>query len=623
MFEAKKTLKSHLEDYILIKKKLQLYKIYFKKEKLIFLNLSRCNCGDNFIDGEVWVLKKNFEKLNKELNIGDDEESTAAFIDVKDYGMDRPTYINVNDLTLPFQEIVNQYGVPNYHEINPGYFTIVTFPFLFGIMFGDMGHGLILLVISLYLFYLANKGRRNNRNNSDAMPEMNVEENILDSKEDSMLKSLVQFRYFFLICSFFGIFCGLMYNEFFSIPLDLFGSCYKESKDGRYVQDKEVVNEYYTKKCVYPIGMDPVWIGNQNELTYTNSLKMKLSIIVGVIHMLLGIGIRGVNNYKSKKYNAFIFEFIPQFLFMFILFGYLIYMIFYKWGTDYDDDTSKAPSLLTIMINMAVKFGSVEGTPLFNSFFGMSQETINVLIIVICLLLIPIMLFVKPIYFYLKKVSTKGISFRNENLNLIENENKEIDNMNINNNLIIDDVDNINNDEDDDNKSHKSQEYSLSLSQESILKPNEHYSKLYSSQKKKYKEESKERFKFVEIFIGQLIEVIEYVLGTVSNTASYLRLWALSLAHTALAHVFIQKTFIEYIQNDNTNFVSSVIGVFVYFLVFLCATIFILIFMDAMECILHTLRLHWVEFQNKFFKGDGYLFNPFSFKSIFNNNENM
>ena len=96
----------------------------------------------------------------------------------------------------------------------------------------------------------------------------------------------------------------------------------------------------------------------------------------------------------------------------------------------------------------------------------------------------------------------------------------------------------------------------------------------------------------------------------------------MSLAHTALSHVFIEKTFIEYIQNDHTNFVSSIIRVFIYFLVFLGATIFILIFMDAMECILHTLRLHWVEFQNKFFKGDGYLFNPFSFKCIFNSNEN-
>ena len=622
LFEAKKTLKSHIEDYIIIKKKLQLYKIYFKKEKLIFLNISKCICGDNFIDGEVWVLKKNFEKLKRQLIIGDDEDSCATFIDVKDYGMERPTYISVNDLTYPFQDIVNQYGVPNYHEINPGFFTIVTFPFLFGIMFGDMGHGLILFLISIYLFHLANKGRRDSGIiNNDIMPNNNIEQNILDSKEDSILKSCVQFRYFFLICSIFAIFCGLMYNEFFSIPLDLFGTCYHNVKDGKLILDKEIVSEGKVKnikKCVYPVGLDPVWIGKQNELTYTNSLKMKLSIIVGVIHMLLGIGIKGINLLYLKKFNAFLFEFIPQFFFMFILFGYLIYMIYYKWGTDYDDHTDKAPSILTIMINMAVKFGSVEGNPLFNSLFGLSQETINILIIFICLILIPIMLFVHPIYFYLKKKSTQGIKLRNDEvINLVENENKNdvnINNNNINNNLIIHDIENEQN-------LNKSGDYSLSLSQESVLKPEEHYSKLYYNQKQKFKEEAKEKYKFIEIFIGQLIDVIEYVLGTISNTASYLRLWALSLAHTALSHVFIEKTFIEYIQKDEVNFASSIINVFIYFFVFLCATIFILIFMDAMECILHTLRLHWVEFQNKFYKGNGYLFNPFSFKYICNNND--
>ena len=629
LLEAKKTLKSYLEDYILIKKKLQLYKIYFKREKLVFLNLAKCNCGDNFIDGEIWVLQKNFEKLKHELNSKVDDDSIATFIDVKDYGMERPTYIDVNEFTYPFQEIVNQYGIPNYHEINPGYFTIITFPFLFGIMFGDVGHGLILFFITLYLFNLANKNRKKQGPiNSDELPFINDknnnnsrEINILDSPEDSMLKSFVQYRYFFLLCSIFGIFCGFMYNEFFAIPLNLFGTCYTSKKNGELILSKEHRINAPDKKCVYPVGLDPSWIGTVNELTFTNSLKMKLSIIVGVLHMMLGIFIRGINNINAKNHTAFYFEFIPQFLFMGLMFGYLISMIFYKWGTDYDSNTHEAPSLLTIMINLAIKLGEIDGKPLFESFLGFSQESINRLILFICVLLIPVMLLVKPINFYMRKVKTKGIKYRNDGVSLIKNENKNDDNININ----INDNNNINNDYDinnDDNMNlNNSGDYSLSLSQESAIKPNELYSELYATQKIKYKEEAKTKYQFIELFIGQLIEVIEYVLGTVSNTASYLRLWALSLAHTALSHVFIEKTFIGYIQNDHTNIASSVIGVFIYFLVFLFATAFILIFMDAMECVLHTLRLHWVEFQNKFYKGDGYLFRPFSFKNIFTSDE--
>ena len=117
-------------------------------------------------------------------------------------------------------------------------------------------------------------------------------------------------------------------------------------------------------------------------------------------------------------------------------------------------------------------------------------------------------------------------------------------------------------------------------------------------------------FKFGDVMIHQGIETIEFVLGMVSNTASYLRLWALSLAHTELAGVFWNKVMVLAIEKHNPFYI------FIAFAIFAGITTAVLLMMDVLECFLHALRLHWVEFQNKFYAADGTKFEPLHFGTI-------
>jgi len=117
----------------------------------------------------------------------------------------------------------------------------------------------------------------------------------------------------------------------------------------------------------------------------------------------------------------------------------------------------------------------------------------------------------------------------------------------------------------------------------------------------------------MEVVIHQVIETIEYVLGTVSHTASYLRLWALSLAHQQLSVVFFNMTIII---GMSMPFPANVIGIYITFIIWFFVTVGVLLGMDTMECFLHCMRLHWVEFQSKFYKGEGYQFEPFSHKDV-------
>ena len=115
-----------------------------------------------------------------------------------------------------------------------------------------------------------------------------------------------------------------------------------------------------------------------------------------------------------------------------------------------------------------------------------------------------------------------------------------------------------------------------------------------------------------DFVVASIIETIEFALGAISNTASYLRLWALSLAHSKLSKVFFEYSIGMFSRFIDQPVVDGMLLASI-FVIYGGVTFGVLLCMDLMECFLHTLRLHWVEFQNKFYKADGYPFKPFCF----------
>jgi V-type H+-transporting ATPase subunit a len=147
-------------------------------------------------------------------------------------------------------------------------------------MFGDIMHGFMLFVFAVILCFV-------------------------ERKPGSVMEKIGQFRYLLLLMGIFSTFCGFIYNDFTSIPLTLWGgSCYN-------LRSSHQPPELRGHDCVYPVGLDPVWYMSKNELQYSNSLKMKTSVIFGVAQMSMGICIKGLNSIYFGKGVDFIFEFLP------------------------------------------------------------------------------------------------------------------------------------------------------------------------------------------------------------------------------------------------------------------------------------------------------------------------
>ncbi|GJM92648.1 hypothetical protein PR202_ga09137 [Eleusine coracana subsp. coracana] len=408
-------------------------------------------------------------------------------------------------------------SVARYQEANPAVYSVITFPFLFAVMFGDWGHGICLLLGALVLILREKK--------------------LSSQKLGSFMEMAFGGRYVILLMALFSIYCGLIYNEFFSVPFHIFGKSAYECRE-KSCSDAHTLGLIKVRDP-YPFGVDPSWRGSRSELPFLNSLKMKMSILMGVAQMNLGI----LLSYFDARFHGNVldirYQFIPQMIFLNSLFGYLALLILIKWCTGSQAD------LYHVMIYMFLDPAGDLGE---NQLFW-GQKELQILLLLLALVAVPWMLFPKP--FILKKLHKERF-----------------------------------------------QGHTYRFLGTSEMDPDSEPDSARARH---------DDFNFSEIFVHQMIHSIEFVLGAVSNTASYLRLWALSLAHSELSTVFYEKLLVLAWGYD--SLIVRLVGL----VVFAFATGFILLGMESLSAFLHALRLHWVEFMNKFYHGDGYKFKPFSF----------
>lgn len=539
-----------------VQKLLPPWQVQIRKMKAVYLALNQCSVSTTHkcLIAEAWCATRDLPTVQQALQDSSSEAGVSAVVHRIPCRDMPPTLVRTNRFTASFQGIVDAYGVGRYQEVNPAPYTIITFPFLFAVMFGDVGHGLLMFLFALAMVLAENR------------PAVKTAQN-------EIWRTFFGGRYLLLLMGLFSVYTGFIYNECFSRATAIFPSGWSVAAMANQsgwsdtflaehpllTLDPNVTGVFLGP---YPFGIDPVWSLAVNHLSFLNSFKMKMSVLLGVTHMTFGVVLGVFNHMHFGQWHRLLLETVPELVFLLALFGYLVFLIIYKWLRFTAADAASAPSVLIHFINMFLFSRSATNRPLFSG-----QEVVQSVLVVLALAMVPILLLGTPLF--LRQQHRRHARRRQ----LVEDEDKT---------GLLD--------------------ASVSVSSQGL------------DEEKAECPGDREEAEFVasEVFMHQAIHTIEFCLGCISNTASYLRLWALSLAHAQLSEVLWAMVMRVGLGLSDEMGVVAVVLVPI-FAAFAVMTVAILLVMEGLSAFLHALRLHWVEFQNKFYAGTGYKLSPFTF----------
>jgi V-type H+-transporting ATPase subunit a len=381
---TKNTLDAELTQ---IARSLAAWLIIIKKEKAVYASLNRCSYDQarKTLIAECWCPTNALPQIRATLQDVNDKAGLAVPTIVNQIKTNKtpPTYNQTNKFTEGFQTIINAYGTAKYQEVNPTIYTIVTFPFLFAVMFGDFGHGTLMVIAAAAMIYW--------------------EKPLSRSKQDELFAMAFYGRYIMLMMGIFSMYTGLIYNDVFSKGFTPFSSAWEYPEEGRPEVTAHLKGSYR-----YPFGMDWAWHGSENDLLFSNSYKMKLSILMGWVHMTFALMFSLVNARHFKKPIDTWGNFVPGMIFFQSIFGYLAFCIVYKWSIDWNAVGRNPPSLLNMLIQMFLSPGTVEeGEQLYTG-----QAGLQVVLVLIAVINIPILLLLKPLYLRYEHNKTAAQGYR-------------------------------------------------------------------------------------------------------------------------------------------------------------------------------------------------------------------